>query len=66
MRPELYRVQGPRHEPPPVIGLEVLDGRVVRAAAVARWAVGRPVAEVAAIFRRRGWTVERLGDEARP
>lgn len=37
-------------------GLVVREGRVVRAAPILRWAEGRAWAEVAAYFRRKGWT----------
>ena len=35
-------------------GLAVEGGRVVNAAPIARWAIGRDEAEVAAYYRRRG------------
>lgn len=41
-------------------GLKVEDGRVVDAAPIARWAVGRPEGYVAGYYRRKGARFERL------
>lgn len=41
-------------------GLVVQGGRVVRAAPIARWCVGKPVDDVTAYWHRRGATIERL------
>lgn len=41
-------------------GLEVQDGHVVDAAPIARWAIGKPEADVAAYYRRRGAQFARL------
>lgn len=40
--------------PHATFGLAVEGGRVVDAAPIARWAVGRPELEVADYYRRRG------------
>lgn len=41
-------------------GLRVEHGTVVDAAPIARWAIGKPERDVAAYFRRRGATFDRL------
>lgn len=42
-------------------GLAVRDGRVVDAAPIARWCIGRPEHEVATYWRGRGAVFARLG-----
>lgn len=41
-------------------GLLVADGKVVDAAPIARWTVGKPERQVADYFRRKGVRFERL------
>lgn len=41
-------------------GLVVRDGRVVEAAPILRWTVGKLSADVREHGRRRGWKMERL------
>lgn len=41
-------------------GIAAHDGRVVDAAPIARWAIGKPADQVAAYYRRRGARLVRL------
>lgn len=41
-------------------GMLVMGGRVVKAAPIAHWCIGKPVDDVTAYWRRRGAKVERL------
>lgn len=43
-------------------GVAVADGRVVDAAPIARWAIGKPEAQVAAYFRRKGARIVPLSE----
>lgn len=47
----LVRVVAPHF----VAGLELVDGRCVRAAPILRWAVGKTAAELRAYFRSKRW-----------
>ncbi|HTP16675.1 MAG TPA: hypothetical protein VMK13_12665 [Streptosporangiaceae bacterium] len=47
-------------EPPATFGLAIEDGRVAGAAPIARWAAGRPEAEVRAYYERRGATFRQV------
>lgn len=57
---KLYRIVFPGNGP--VCGIVLRDGRVVEAAPVVRWLMGRTVAEFRAQARARGWQVEALSE----
>lgn len=42
-------------------GLVVSDGRVVRAAPIIRWMIGRTLATIQAHCERKQWTLDRVG-----
>lgn len=52
--------------PHAVFAVETHDGQVIRAAPIARWAIGKPLATVLAYYRKRGANIEQCGPEPAP
>ncbi len=59
MTGRLWRIVAPHF----VCGLVVADGRVVEAAPIVRWALGRRWSDVREAMKRKGWSGEPLGAE---
>lgn len=54
VRETLYRITAPHF----CAGLVVIDGRIVRAAPILRWTLGKTPRQVWPYFRRKRWQIE--------